>query len=429
VSDAVQISAAEARSVALAAQHFGRTAGRGQGVGATGRHAGARQLHQAAIALGAVQIDAVNVLTRSHYLSFFSRLGPYKTSVLDDLAYRQRQLFEYWGHAASLMPVGLYPAMRSRMEEVAQSRHYAAFRERMSKERPGYVEALLAEIGGRGPLAWTELSDPARWQSLPARLAKYADSTLAWHGRSDGKAALEWLYGTGTLAVAQRRGFEPRYDLADRVIPAEVISAPALPRVEAQRALVLTAARALGVATVRDLADYFRLPAADTRARARELAEGGKIRPAIVAGWKQAAYLDPDFDARPVSARALLSPFDSLLWQRGRAERLFGYQHVFELYVTAAKRRYGYYVLPFLLGDTIVARVDLKAARDAGTLQVLAAYLEPEASAAQTAAELAAELRRLADWLSLDAIQVGGRGDLADHLRNQRSVRASATSP
>jgi uncharacterized protein len=418
VGDAVQMSASQARNVALAAQQFGRTSGRGQGVGARAGQPDASQLQRAAEALGAVQIDAVNVLTRSHYLPFYSRLGPYPTGVLDGLAYRQRGLFEYWGHAASLMPVGMYPALRWRMEEYARSPHYAAFRERLGRERPGYLEALLAEVAGRGPLAWTELSDPARWQNLPTRLARYADSTLAWHRRSDGKTALEWLYGSGTLAVAERRGFEPRYDLAERVIPQEIISAPALPREEAQRALVLTAARALGVATVSDLADYFRLPVAQTRARARELAEDGRLRPARVAGWKHDAYLVPDFDAGPVSARALLSPFDSLIWQRDRAERLLGYRHVFELYVPAAKRRYGYYVLPFLLGDTIVARIDLKAARHAATLQVLAAHLEPGAPAAKTAAELADELRSLADWLSLESIQVSERGDLTAHLRN-----------
>ena len=418
MGDAVQMSAAQARGVALGAQQFGRARGRGAGAGAGGRQAGASRLHRAAVALGAIQIDAVNVLVRSHYLPFYSRLGPYPAGVLDGLAYRHRRLFEYWGHAASLMPAGLYPALRWRMEGYAGSRHYAAFRERLDRERPGYLEALLAEIAGRGPLAWTELSDPARWQNLPPGYARYADSTLAWHRRSDGKSALEWLYGTGTLAVAERRGFEPRYDLAERVIPAEIISAPALPREEAQRALVLTAARALGVATVSDLADYFRLPAADTRARARELAEDGKLRPATVAGWKHGAYLDPDSGAAPVTARALLSPFDSLIWRRDRAERLFGYQHVFELYVPAAKRRYGSYVLPFLLGDTIAARVDLKAARDTATLQVLAAYLEPGAPPGHTAAELAAELRSLARWLSLESIQVSGRGDLAAHLRH-----------
>jgi uncharacterized protein len=417
VGDAVEMTASQARSVALAAQRFGRRPARGSQAGAEVVQAGASELGRTAAALGAVQIDAVNVLTRSHYLAFYSRLGPYEAGVLDSLAYRNRRLFEYWGHAASLVPIGMYPALRWRMEDYARSRHYAAFRERMGQERPGYLDALLEEIAERGPLAWTELSDPARWQHLPPRLARYADSTLAWHRRSDGKSALEWLYGTGTLAVAERRGFEPRYDLAERVIPREVISAPALPRPEAHSALVLTAARALGVATVSDLADYFRLSAAETRACARQLAEDGRLRPAVVAGWKHGAYLDPDFDAATASARALLSPFDSLIWQRDRSERLFGYRHLLELYVPAAKRRYGYYVLPFLLGDTIVARVDLKAARATATLQVLAAYLEPGAPPGQTAAELAAELRSLADWLSLDSIQVSGRGDLAARLR------------
>ena len=421
MGDVVQISELQARSVALAAQQFGRVPARG--LGATAGQPNGSQLHRAAEALGAVQIDAVNVLTRSHYLTFYSRLGPYTTGVLDGLVYRQRGLFEYWGHAASLMPVGMYPVLRWRMEDYARSTHYAAFRERLDRERPGYLEALLAEVAARGPLAWTELSDPARWQTLPPRLARYADSTLAWHRRSDGKAALEWLYSSGTLAIAERRGFEPRYDLAERVIPEAIISAPALSREEAQRALVLTAARALGIATVSDLADYFRLPVAQTRARARELAEDGRLRPAKVAGWKHDAYLVPDFDAGPVSARALLSPFDSLIWHRDRAERLFGYRHVFELYVPAAKRRYGYFVLPFLLGDTIAARVDLKAARDVATLQVLAAYLEPGAPAAPTAAELADELRSIAEWLSLESIQVSERGDLTAHLRSAMQGR------
>jgi len=413
VGDTVEVTAAQARSIALTAQLFGR-----RRTGARPGRAGASELGRTAAALGAIQIDAVNVLSRSHYLPFYSRLGPYQAGELDGLAYRQRQLFEYWGHAASLLPIGLYPALRWRMAEYAQSRHYAGFQARMSQERPGYIEALLEEISGRGPLAWTELSDPARWQHLPPRLAGYADSTLAWHRRSDGKSALEWMYGSGILAIAERRGFEPRYDLAERVIPAGILAAPALPREEAQRALVRTAARALGVATVSDLADYFRLPVADTKARARELAEDGSLTPATVAGWKQGAYADPDLDAAPVTARALLSPFDSLIWKRDRAERLFGYRHSFELYVPAAKRRYGYYVLPFLLGDTIAARVDLKAARSAGTLQVLAAYLEPGARPGPTAAELATELRGLAGWLSLESIQVCERGDLAARLRD-----------
>jgi uncharacterized protein len=426
VGDAVEVTALQARRVALAAQRFGQRAACVPPASTSAARPGATELAETALALGAIQIDAVNVLARSHYLPFFSRLGPYETGVLDGLAYRQHRLFEYWGHAASLMPVELYPALRWRMEEHALSRHYAAFRERMSRERPGYVEALLAEIAGRGPLAWTELSDPGRWQNLPPRLARYADSTLAWHRRSDGKSALEWLYGTGILAVAERRGFEPRYDLAERVIPAELISAPALPRAEAMNALVLTAARALGVATVSDLADYFRLPAAETRARARELAEDGRLQPAAVAGWKQGAYLVPNSDDAPVSARGLLSPFDSLIWQRDRTERLFGYRHVFELYIPAAKRQYGYYVLPFLLDDMIVARVDLKAARDTSTLRVLAAYLEPGAHPGQTAAELTAELRSLAGWLSLQSIQVSGSGDLASRLRDALQGRPAA---
>ena len=291
MGEAVELSAAQARAVALAAQLFGRS-GRGLGAARVAGQVEPAGLGKAAMALGAVQIDAVNVLVRSQYLPLYSRLGPYQTDVLDGLAYRQRQLFEYWGHAASLLPISLYPALRWRMEEFARSRDYAAFRARMDQERPGYLDALLDEIARRGPLAWTELSDPARWENPPARYARYADSTLAWHRRSDGKSALEWLYSAGQLAVAERRGFEPRYDLAERVIPAEIMSAPALPRRKGQRVLVLAAARALGVATISDLADYFRLPVAVTPG-ARPRARRGRQTPPGGGGRMEAPCLPP----------------------------------------------------------------------------------------------------------------------------------------
>lgn len=401
----VELSAAEARRVALAAQRLAlpRPAGRPD----------AEQVRRLLGDLGAVQIDAVNVLVRSHYLPFYSRLGAYPAELADGLAYRQRTAFEYWGHAASFLPIELYPALRWRMARYEAGRHWAAFRERVDRERPGYLTAILREIEERGPLAYTDLSDPGRRAKVPT---KYADSSLLWYRWSDGKSALEGLFDAGLLAVAGRRGFERLYDLTERVIPGEVLSASVPPEDDAQRTLVRLAARALGVATVKDVAGYFRLPVAVTRARLGELAAGGQLRLARVAGWTQDAYLDPAADAAPVRARALLSPFDSLVWERDRTRRIFGFEHLFELYVRPQKRRYGYYVMPFLLGDAIVARVDLKADRKAGTLRVLGAFAEAGAPVAAVAAGLSAELRALGAWLGLEKLEVGARGDLAAAL-------------
>jgi hypothetical protein len=235
------------------------------------------------------------------------------------------------------------------------------------------------------------------------------------------------LWSAGRLAVAGRRGFARLYDLAERVIPAEVLATPALPKEDAQRELVRRAAAALGVATVRDLADYFRLPVAATRARLRELVDAGALRPARVAGWPEPAFLHPDATDRPVPARALISPFDSLIWERARSERVFGFRPSFELYLRPAQRQYGYYVLGFLLGEQFVARVDLKADRSRQALLVPGAFTEPGGPGrAAVAGELAAELRQLAGWLELDTIEVAGNGDLAPALR--RAVAASRAS-
>ena len=406
------VSAAEARTIALTAQGFGRPRGDLEEAVAGG-------VLQVAADLGAVQIDAVNVLIRSHYLPFYSRLGSYDRDLLDDLCYRRHALFEYPGHAASFLPADLHPALRWRMAGYAAHKNWAAFRARVEGERPGYLAAVEAEIADRGPLAYTELADQGR-RDKQSVATTYAESSLLWYRWSDGKSALEWLHLTGRLAIAGRRGFEPRYDLAERVIAPEVLAVPTPPAADGQRQLVLTAMRALGVAAVRDVADYFRMPVAVTRARLRELLDTGDIEQASVAGWPGEAYLYPAAaSAAPVQARALLSPFDSLIWERERTRRLFGFEHVFELYVKPARRRYGYYVLPFLLGDRLVARVDLKADRAAGTLLVQAAHLEPGASPASVAPALAAELRALATWLSLDTIEVRNHGDLAAILRRQ----------
>jgi uncharacterized protein len=402
---AIELSATQARRIALRAQRLGRSRPR--------RAATARDLREVLSALGAVQVDAVNVLVRSHYLPLYSRLGRYPAPLLDRLVYGDRQAFEYWGHAASILPIELHPLLRWRMARFAADRHWQALRERLERERPGYLAALEREVARRGPVAASQLSDPARRERAPTG---YAASTLLWYRWSDGKSALEGLFNAGRLATADRVGFERRFDLPERVIPATVLAAPAPPEDEAQRELVLRAAAALGVATVADLADYFRLPVAATRARVRELVEAGRLRPARVRGWTGPAVLHPDASDRPVRPRALLSPFDSLVWQRDRCARLFGFRHSFELYVKPERRRYGYYVLPFLLGEALVARVDLKADQAGSRLLVQGAFAEPGVPVGPVAAELAAELRELAAWLGLGTVAVSPRGDLSAEL-------------
>lgn len=411
-----ELSLTQARRIALRAQLLDRPAP-GPGPATAGR------VRSVLRALGAVQLDAVNVLVRSHYLTLYSRLGPYDPALLDDVVYRRRHGFEYWGHAASLLPVELYPALRWRMRRQAEQASWQRFRERVERERPGYLSALTDEVGARGPLAYTDLADRAR-RDRDSVDHRYAESTLLWYRWSDGKSALEGLFDAGELAAAGRRGFERLYDLPARVLPSSVLSAPAPSPEDGQRELVRRAMAALGVATARDVADYFRTPAVETRARVRELAAAGELSPVRVQGWAEPAWLAPVPIPRSVEARALLSPFDSLLWERGRVQRLFGFTHSFELYVPPAKRRFGYFVLPFLLGDTLVARVDVKADRSRGVLLVPGAFAEADpggdaggdADAGVVVAALAGELRRLASWLGLDDVEVGGRGSLAARL-------------
>jgi uncharacterized protein len=400
------LSQAEARRVALAAQQLGRP--RPAGTPNLGH------LRRLVTALGGIQIDAVNVLVRSHYLPIYSRLGPYPRELLDRLVYRRRLAFEYWGHAASILPVELHPVLRWRMARHAADAAWQRTLERIERERPGYVAALEREVAQRGPLAFTDLSDPARREKVQTR---YAESSLLWYRWSDGKTVLEGLYNTGQLAVAGRRGFERLYDLPERVIPTEILAAPTPAEDDARRELVRRAAAALGVATVREIADYFNLSMAKTKAAVRELIEAGTLSTVTVEGWLEPGHLHGNGNGRAVHARTLLSPFDSLTWQRARVQRLFGFKPSFELYVKPAQRKYGYYVLPFLLGDALVARVDLKADQPRRALLVRGAFAEPGVTARAVAGELAAELRQLAGWLELETIEVTDRGDLAPALR------------
>jgi uncharacterized protein len=376
------LSAAEARRLALAAQGFadGRTTGEPNGW----------DLRRVLKRVGLLQIDSVNVLERAHYLPAFSRLGPYPRDLLDRASQRApRRLFEYWGHEASLLPVDLHPLLRWRMERAAGDA-WGGMR-RIQRDRPELVARVLEQVAERGPVAASELAESEPRRSGP------------WWDWSDAKRAVEWLFWSGQVSAARRRRFERLYDLPERVLPPAVLAASTPPVAEAQRELVRVAARALGVAAERDLRDYFRLPAADAKARVAELVEAGELTPVAVEGWgRTRAYLAAGARIpRAIDARALVGPFDSLIWERSRVRRLFGFDYRLEIYVPKPKRRHGYYVLPFLLGDRLVARVDLKADRAASVLRAQQVHLEEDAPA-ETLAELAAELETMAAWLGLD---------------------------
>jgi len=374
-----RLSAPEARRLALASQGFAEPRPDGE--------PGGWDLRRVLKRVGLLQIDSVNVLERAHYLPAFSRLGTYSHEALDRLSQRApRRLFEYWGHEASLIPVEYQPLLRWRMERAAHDA-WGGMR-KVASERPELVAEVLAQVRDRGPLAASELTAERPRRSGP------------WWDWSDSKRALEWLFWSGRVTAARRRRFERLYDLPERVLPAKVLAAPTPAPDEAQRELLRIAARSLGVAAERDLRDYFRLSAAEAKPRLAELVEAGDLVEVEVEGWgRTRGYLWPGARIpRRVEATALLGPFDSLIWERSRVERIFGFAFRLEIYVPAPKRRHGYYVLPFLLGDRLVARVDLKADRAAGVLRLNALHLEPGAPAETTEA-LEAELRRLAGWL------------------------------
>jgi uncharacterized protein YcaQ len=396
------LSAAEARRVALAAQGFADAPPRGR--------VDARHLRRVLSRIGLVQIDSVNVVVRSHYLPFFSRLGPYPRAALDRLAYRRRELFEYWAHEASLVPTEREPLFRHRMAAWATRR---ARRIEWLHEHRHYLDAVLAEVRERGPLQASDLDDPGERRG-------------PWWGYGKGKIALESHFGMGTVAIAGRRNFARLYDLRERVLPARVRERPAPDAAEAARELLLLAARHHGVGTARDLADYYRLPVNESKRHLEDLADEGALQRAQVEDWREVAYLHPQARLpRRVEARALLSPFDSLVWERERTSRLFDFDYRIEIYTPAPRRRYGYYVLPFLLGDRLVGRVDVKADRERAALVARAAHLEPAEDAAAVAPHLAEELRSMADWLELERVEADRRGDLAPALSSALTARQS----
>ncbi|CCV14599.1 winged helix-turn-helix domain-containing protein [Mesorhizobium sp. STM 4661] len=390
-----KISLRMARRIALAAQGF-----------ADARPSATpdrRHLARVLARIGLLQIDSVSAVVRAHYMPLYSRLGPYKLALLDNAAVtRKRMVFEYWAHEASFLPVETWPLMRWRMERAERGDEMYLGLAKWGRERAAYIEDIYREVVERGPIAASALEGQK--------------GSGGWWGWSDAKHAFEWLFWAGRITTASRRGFERLYDLPERVLPPAVLALPVPAAEDAHRDLLRISARAHGIATAGDLRDYFRLSPADIKGRLEELVELGELLPVRVEGWDKPAYLHRDARLpRKIEARALLAPFDPVVFERSRTERLFDFRYRIEIYTPAEKRQYGYYVLPFLLGDRIVARVDLKADRPASVLRVHATYAEPGAPP-QTAAELFEELKQMQGWLGLERIEVTPAGDLGQPL-------------
>ncbi|NNC93021.1 MAG: winged helix-turn-helix domain-containing protein [Acidimicrobiia bacterium] len=380
----------QARRIALAAQGFSqpRPAGR----------IDVRHFRRVIRQINLLQLDSVNVAVRAHYMPMFSRLGAYDRAALDDWV-NGPELFEYLGHVASVMPTDDLPMLRHRM----QDRKAYARTQQVLKDHPEYIEQVLDEVAAHGPLTVSDLSDGG-------------SRTGPWWGHGRGKVALDWLYATGRLTIRGRtRNFVSIYDLPERVFSPELL-AQEMSTDEAYREMLLRAARAHGVGTLADLADYYRISHA--RRHLQQLVDTGQLEEVAVEGWQQPAFLHPGATRpRRIQARALLAPFDPVVWFRDRTERLFGFHYRIEIYVPEQQRRYGYYVYPFLLDDELVARVDLKADRRAGVLRALGSFLEAGQDRERVAPELAVELELMAEWLGLQDVHVSSKGNLSGALR------------
>ncbi len=397
------LSKAQARRIALAAQGF---------LDPPHRPPTMRTFNRTLARTGVLQVDSVNVLARAHLMPLYSRMGPYDTRLLARAGSGRetRRAVEYWAHVQAFMPVDLWPAMRWRMDSYRAKRGKWGF-----TADPALEPAVLAAVRDRGPVTARDLD--AEFSSGPRSKEHWG-----WNW-SQARQVLDYLFLVGDVAIAGRNPqFEVVYDVPERVLPRAVLEAPTPTPEEAGRELVRRAARSHGVGTAGCLADYYRMRSVpgdgmpSAQEAIRDLVEAGELEPVRIEGWNRPAYLDiAARRPRAVGARALLSPFDPLVWQRARTESLFDFHYRIEIYVPAPQRRHGYYVLPFLLVDRLVGRVDLKADRAGGRLLVQAAYAE-DGAPAETAAELAAELRRLAGWLQLPDVVVAPRGDLAGPL-------------
>ncbi len=392
------LSIAEARRLALSAQGLGGV----RSEKPSNWQAQSREIKR----LHLLQIDSVNVLTRSHYLPLFSRLGNYDRAALDkrSLAIKDRELFECWAHEASLVPLELHPLMRWRMNRARKGESIYGAMSRFSKDEKAYLKQVLAFVKSHGPTAQSDLPDKSKGAG-------------GWWGWSKGKLALETLFAQGLLTTAKRESFERFYDLAERVIPQDILALETPNERETFLRLIDLSGQALGIGTEFDLRDYFRLPVTETKHAIADAVEAGLLIPVSVEGWKQPAFLHARAKIpRKIEASTLVSPFDPICWDRDRAERLFNFHYRIELYTPGPKRKYGYYVLPFLHGDRFAGRVCLKADREAGILRANRSHIEENRDPDEIAPALANELQRMAGWMGLASVEIGSVGNLAKAL-------------
>ncbi len=380
----VRVTAAEARRIALAAQGFDRVRPR---VPTDVRH-----FRRALAAIAVLQLDYVNVLIPAHFLMIWSRLGPYDRDRFEHFLYRSGEHTEQWAHEASVVASSDWPLLAHRRSD------YQLWKDSPLHDLPdgrAYLDNILKMIRKSGAATANDLPP------LAAPKRKPGD----WH-RSIPRRAMEHHFASGQLAVRQRMpNFQRVYDLPERLIDDRYRSV-SVRKEDAERELLRKASASLGVATAHDIADYYRMTARDVQPRLQELIDEGALHPVVVDGWSEPAYLSHAAKSpRSIPGASLLSPFDPLVWFRPRAKRLFAFDYRIEIYVPEAKRKWGYYVLPFRVGDTLAARVDLKADRKASILRVQSAYLEPGADLQSTAESLATELNSLAVWLQLDRVQ------------------------
>jgi len=391
----VKVSRTEAGRIALAAQGFDR-----QRPVAAGD---IRHIRRVINQIGVLQLDYVNVLIPAHYLVIYSRLGAYPCQRLNDVVYGRREFTEQWAHEASIVPVDAWPLLQHRRDEFQPYPNSPIMK---LAGRSAYLKKVIKVVEEQGPITSRDLPP------VPGPPRKPGD----WH-RSVPRWALEYHFGFGSVAVADRLpNFQRSYDLPERLIHSEYLE-QRITRDDAQRELIRRAARACGIGTARDLADYYRMSPKDASPRIDELIEEGTLCEVRVEGWQEVGLLSCDASIpRKIEASALLSPFDPVVWFRPRAERLFDFHYRIEIYVPAGKRKWGYYVLPYLLDDRIVARVDLKADRKTKRLLVLAAHEEAGVDTKRTVAKLARELSTLSAWLGLESVRVSRRGSFARSL-------------
>ena len=400
MSDILPLSAEEARRISLIAQGFSykRTAGK----------ASASELNFVMDAMKVVQLDAVPIVVRTQYLPFFSRLGNYDMSLYDEIAYEEDQWFELWAHEASIAPVKSEPFFRFIKERAKRGDTWKGLY-KVAKEEPDYVKTVLKEVEQRGPLEAKHLNDP-----------RYINQS-GWGSRSVGQLALNWLYRIGEVGIRRGKNFEKKYDLITNIVPSEVLSRPSPTEEESLKELYLWAASAMGVASARDIQDYFRTRSANTPTLLAELVEEGLLRKVAVEGWGLESFAPSDFGTvKQISPTCVLSPFDPITWNRERLRRIFNFDYKLEIYKPKSKREFGYYVMPFMHNGQIVARVDLANRRQTGVLEILGAFCEPSFDREAISKPLWEEISLLATFVGCTAIEIKRRGNLYQPLNKQR---------